>query len=1024
LVGQAENIPGVTKRQLRANLTAILVGVLATAAVVAAYVGGQLDWLELITLDLRYRYCNSIPQRPDIVCIDIDDSTLKSVGRWPWPRDKQAALVSIPAELGARAILVDLTWGGNESFRNDVPEDVDVVADPLDIDPEQAEKRWPDYELRAALAEAKNVYLAYEYPTRDPESSDEFNAAVDALDRGDEAAARHRLDALLARRRAQTGTDQDPDDKRLLQRAYMVEALEDDPTRSVEALAASLNLEPQPLLERYFGRCWIAALRRIARDWLDESPERWQENLWNLFPPLYAKLIKRAAEDAVPLRLRLALGMALRDVLGRAATTRNALVPLERVESIATHVDGVAPVYFFHARVARRCGFVVFEPDADGVVRRMPLFAKHAGDVLTQLAFTLACDELGVTPDGISVKGRTLRLRTPNGPRPDLTIQLDERGRALIPWVKERNWIRNQFTHLPAEAICSLHKHRRALEHNEALVLEALSAILANEQFAELAECRRTLADVVKLRADVRKARYRELDEEARLLSRCLDELRPEVENVELRVRARVKALQAQVAQPGGAAENGARRALQFSRGLLALVDECRRVNPELVADIKKDQGKIRGIVDGAICLIGYTASSLPDMKPIPTSRSAPGVMAHANMLNGLLLGRLVRWAPLPMNVVIAVALGLLITLISVTLRPRLSFWLVAFALVSYVSLAGAVAFYRYTYSIALTPAMAAMIFSFFFVAVHRYVFIEGERRHLATALGQYTSKEIARQVAENPELCRRAEMREVTAVFTDLKGFTTIAEQIGAERTQRVLNVCLGRFTRVMLHHEGMVNKFTGDGVFAFWNPVVYPQADHALRACEAAVDLIAALRALREEQRRRGGDEAFDWLVLRVGVATGNAIVGPCGSEQKYDYTCIGDSVNVASRLESANKVYGTQILISAGTRDQVGQAFELRPLGGVRVKGKAEAVPIYELLGRTGRVPPESIEYAHAFGEAVALFQRRQWRAALAAFEACRRRRPNDLAAQNYIEATAAFVAEPPGDDWSGALELQEK
>ena len=283
-------------------------------------------------------------------------------------------------------------------------------------------------------------------------------------------------------------------------------------------------------------------------------------------------------------------------------------------------------------------------------------------------------------------------------------------------------------------------------------------------------------------------------------------------------------------------------------------------------------------------------------MKPIPTNKNAAGVMAHANMLNGLLANRLVHWASTTQNILITAALGILATLISTFVRPRLGLLVVLFVAASYVAIAGAIAFHQWTYWLALTPAIAAVGLPFLTISVYRYAFIEGERRQLATALGQYTSKEIARQVAENPELCRRAESREVTAVFTDLRGFTTISERIGAERTQKVLNICLGRFTEIMIAREGMVNKFIGDGVFAFWNPVIYPQDDHALRACHSAIDLISGLEQLKIEQQQ-DGDEIFSELVLRIGIATGNAIVGPCGSEQKFDYTCIGDSVNVAA-------------------------------------------------------------------------------------------------------------------------------
>ncbi len=368
--------------------------------------------------------------------------------------------------------------------------------------------------------------------------------------------------------------------------------------------------------------------------------------------------------------------------------------------------------------------------------------------------------------------------------------------------------------------------------------------------------------------------------------------------------------------------------------------------------------------------------------------------------------------------------MGLLATVLSAHSRPRSAAVLLAAMAVSYAALGGALAFYVWTYWIAVVPALLAMALSFVAVLLFRYVFLERESRRIATALSQYTTAALARQLAEDAELCQRAEVREVTAMFTDLAGFTTLSERIGATRTQRVLNIVLGRISEVVLHYEGMINKFIGDGVFAFWNPVIYPQVGHARQACEAALEIQSALRRLIDEQRSSGGDEAFSNLYLRIGVATGNAVVGPCGSEQKYDYTCIGDSVNVAARLESANKFYGTRILISGTTRDQAGPSFVVRPLGGVQVKGKTQAVPIHELLGRAGDVDEATLAYAERFADAVNAFQRRSWQQALAAFAACAAERPEDLAACRYLTATRTFLSTPPPEDWSGALELVEK
>ncbi len=226
------------------------------------------------------------------------------------------------------------------------------------------------------------------------------------------------------------------------------------------------------------------------------------------------------------------------------------------------------------------------------------------------------------------------------------------------------------------------------------------------------------------------------------------------------------------------------------------------------------------------------------------------------------------------------------------------------------------------------------------------------------------------------------------------------------------------------MLRHEAMVNKFMGDGIFAFWNPVIYPQPDNALLACETAVDLMAGLEVLIRDQKRAGGDPAISELVMRIGLATGNAIVGPCGSDKKYDYTCIGDSVNVAARLETANKFYGTHILVSGSTHDAVAERFAFRALGGVQVKGKQEPVPIYELLGRSGEVDQSTLAYAEAFGRAVGEFQQRAFEPARSAFRDCSAERPRDRAATAYAAEAERFIAEPPGADWNGALELVVK
>ncbi|RMF79734.1 MAG: CHASE2 domain-containing protein, partial [Planctomycetota bacterium] len=681
-------------------------------------------------------------------------------------------------------------------------------------------------------------------------------------------------------------------------------------------------------------------------------------------------------------------------------------------EWAAPAIDAITPVYFLHARAAARCGFVTFDADADGVIRRMRLFQRRGDDVLSQLALALAADEIGARADDFAFSKGRVRM-TPHGDaRAARTFQLDRDGYTLAPWVAGDDW-RRQFRHIPAGLIWSVYHRRLLIQQNRQAIRAGLAEILSDPFFPEHERHAADVRDLQNVRSQLRLAEYAG--------DRSLAEaLRPMVEQLESMIAERERK---GVERLRGAAESSHDAHVQELVRRLSMLDPYYESNAEIQRSLDDLTERLRDAVGGRICLIGYTATSLADMKPIPTHPGAPGVMAHANLLNGILTNRLMRWTTTPVNLLLAAVCGLWAVWLTVFHAPREAAAGVTVSILAVLAAAWA-AFRWWNLWVTVTPAIGAMLLAFVTITVFVYIFVDRERRQLSTALEQYTSREIARQISENPELCRRAEVREVTAMFTDLKGFTTISERIGAERTQAVLNKCLGLFTDVMLRHEALVSKFMGDGVFAFWNPVIYPQPDHARRACETAVDLSRALDEFKSRQRQEGGDEVFQELVLRIGVATGSAVVGPCGSEQKYDYTCIGDSVNLASRLESANKAFGTLRLVGGVARDQAGDGFAFRPLGALRVKGKAEAAPVYELLGRREEVDAGSLEYAERFGTAVALFARREFAAALEEFEACAAQHPDDSAAELYIRATRQLLASPPGDDWSGAIELTEK
>lgn len=929
----------MTHRQTRSRLFAGGVGILATILVLVLHAAGWLNWLELKTLDLRFVHANPIETRPDIVCVDIDNRSLRMVGRWPWPRDRQAAILRVLGECAPSAVLSDINWIEAEPKRIAWPDNHDVITDPVvaDIDAEMI--RYPDLELRAAIKSLGNLFLA-----------SVFDNAADS-----NSPAAEKPDSDLP--------------------------------------------------------------RRIA-DWLDEHRPP-LHTPWEWWPELYGSLTDRAIADDT--RRKANMLAYLREELGRRAALRAVFTAPIQMPGAYRQGRRVSPNNLWQADVTRDMGFVVVEPDSDGVVRRQLLLAESDGRIVPQLALAVAADALGVRLDQITGEKGRLTLTPPDGSAP-IVIQLDQRGRMVVPWVRPRHWTK-QFTHLPAAVLWEVHNKRRMMGENERVIRDTTERVLADhtpdpDTYAKLLREYKAFerSRLHAKRTGASDAKPAGADRMSELLTR--------IENIERQtassLHARLEFLQT---QPYAEHEIEL-DTLELVFAELKKLDVPRAANEKLSGEVDKKLDGLRTRLQGKICLLSYTATALADMTPSPTAERVPGVMAHASVLNGILSRNTIRWPASATEILLILAGGLLATL-ATSLRPlRESAPLLVLFAAAYVGLAGWWAFHAKLYWMPLVAPLAAAALAFLGITLYQYMFIDRERRQLSAALGQYTSKAIARQVAENPELCRLAETREVTTVFTDLRGFTQISERIGAARTQNLLNVCLGCFTEVMLRHEAMINKFIGDGIFAFWNPVIYPQDDHALLACETAVDLQVALSELIEQQRLAGGDEVFAELVLRIGVATGNAIVGPCGSEQKYDYTCIGDSVNVSSRLESANKFYGTSILISGATHASVGDRFAVRQLGGVQVKGKREAVQVCELLGRTDEIDADTLAYADQFGRAVELFQQRDWAGSRSVFEQCRASRPDDHMAGYYADLCAQYAASPPPDDWNGAIALTEK
>jgi adenylate cyclase len=295
------------------------------------------------------------------------------------------------------------------------------------------------------------------------------------------------------------------------------------------------------------------------------------------------------------------------------------------------------------------------------------------------------------------------------------------------------------------------------------------------------------------------------------------------------------------------------------------------------------------------------------------------------------------------------------------------------------------------------------------------------DRRFVHDALGRYTSPVLVRTLVERPDLLDKfgGARQEISVYFSDIRGFTTLSEGMEPERLVELLNEYLTAMTGIVERHGGYVDKYIGDAIMAIWGAPL-PAADHAPRACRAAIEMRDRLAALRPTFQERFGVE----LHARAGVNTTAAVVGNVGSRQKTNYTALGDGVNLASRLEGANKAFGTAILCGDATRAATGDEFAWRAVDLLRVKGKHEGVAVHELVGLAAALPAGEAERIARWEAAHALVRQRRFTEARDAFAGLSAERPDDALAALWAERSAGLAAHPPPPDWDGVHELHEK
>jgi adenylate cyclase len=304
-------------------------------------------------------------------------------------------------------------------------------------------------------------------------------------------------------------------------------------------------------------------------------------------------------------------------------------------------------------------------------------------------------------------------------------------------------------------------------------------------------------------------------------------------------------------------------------------------------------------------------------------------------------------------------------------------------------------------------------------ITLFKYLTEVRQKRLIRQAFQYYLHPTIVERVAQNPQLLRLGgESRELTVLFSDIRRFSAIAEALSPEALVYLLNEYFTIMTRVVFHHNGLLDKYLGDGIMAVYGAPLY-DPDHAFRACCSALEMIGELEALQARWASRG----LPSLDIGIGINTANMVVGNMGSELRFDYTVMGDGVNLASRLEGANKEYGTHIIISESTWAQVRDRIATRELDIIRVQGKAQPTRIFEVLGMSP-LAPDHAAMLGAFEVALRAYRAQQWEDAIQAFQQVLAVVPGDPPSQLYIERCKTFVEALPPPDWDGVYIMQTK
>ncbi len=665
----------------------------------------------------------------------------------------------------------------------------------------------------------------------------------------------------------------------------------------------------------------------------------------------------------------------------------------------------IAPVL----KNGRGAGFPNVFIDNDGVRRRIDLLRVYKGRYFPQLAFSPLYDWLG-KPEIQAGKGSLLLKGAvlPDGKTEDISIPLVD-GQLLINWpVKSYE---KSFRHMTYWYLEMHNRLYKSLAENLKLMKHA--------GYLEYYNGDTPLYDLYQYADD--------------LLSRMVES--GDTSNFDEYAQVREYFLLETASFLSGDAEKRILNDIEAVINSDSIPADVKNEYTELKKDVPDIFAKtisistelaearriIRENVEGSFCIIGHTGTSTTDIGVNPFEKEYMNVGTHASVANTILSRQFISIAPFWIPILASFLFSLLVFAV-IKRRSAGTSIIIGLSFIALI-LASAAAVFRYTgmYVNVITPA-ASVFVTFIIYTMVNLITTSKEKIFIRNAFGHYLSQDVISQLMNDPEKLKLGgDKKELTAIFTDVRGFSTISESLDPSDLVKLLNEYLTAMSDIILDSRGTIDKYEGDAIISFFGaPVEFP--DHAQQACSAAVKM----KKMEMEINKVFLDKqiAPSPLMTRIGINTGEMVVGNMGTARKMDYTIMGNAVNLAARLEGVNKQYGTWILASEYTISQTKNRFACRKLDPVRVVGINRPVQLFELIDEKKEASDKTLEIIELSHSALEKFQGQDWDGCADLFNKVLGISPDDGPASTYIKRCADFKKTPPPKNWDGVFNLSVK